>query len=93
MNIIITKSFKKYYSRLSNNIKNSFKSKLEIFQQDQFHPSLRTKKNNSWSNETGEKIYESSINMNYRFLWMYDEEEKEILLLLAIGDHSILDKK
>jgi mRNA-degrading endonuclease RelE of RelBE toxin-antitoxin system len=94
IDIVLTKSFKKYYKKLPNNIKKQLESKLILLQNDQFHPSLRTKKNNSWSNEIGEKIYESSINMNYRLLWMYDENNNTmVILLLATGEHSILDKK
>ena len=35
------------------------------------------------------KVFESSINMNYRLLWFFDEDK--IIILLTIGQHKIVE--
>ncbi|MDR2692650.1 MAG: hypothetical protein LBB74_00335 [Chitinispirillales bacterium] len=50
---------------------------------DPFYPSLRTKKLKGKSGR-----YESSVNMDIRLIWRF--ENGKIILLLNIGHHDIL---
>jgi mRNA-degrading endonuclease RelE of RelBE toxin-antitoxin system len=87
----VTNVFKKSVKRLPKDIQNKLKNKLNFLAGDPNYPSLRTKKNNSWSNKYKYTIYESSIDMSYRFLWTYSEDEKNIIILYMAGDHDIVD--
>jgi len=83
-NFEFTNRFQKQFKKLPENIKKSTLEKVKILQTDPFHNSLRTKKHK----HSG--YFESSITMNYRILWIFKEDT--IILLIRIGDHSILDK-
>lgn len=78
--ITYSKSFKKHYKKLSDT-----KKKLKFFVENPTHPSLRTKKIQGTNG-----IWESSVNMDIRILWFY--ENNELIFLLDIGHHDILDK-
>jgi len=97
MKIVPSKKFSKDFKKLPDDIKPKLKKTLTLLKDDQNHPSLRTKKNHSWSAELKEKVYESSINMDYRVLWIYtkddetEEDEITIIILLAVGKHKIVD--
>ena len=80
-----SKAFKKHYQNLSTPEKQQTKKKLEFFVENPTHPSLRTKKIQS-----AEGIWESSINMDIRIIWFY--KDNELIFLLDIGHHDILDK-
>jgi len=58
--------FKQKVQTLKTDIKKALKSKLELMEQNQKHPSLRTKKIQGTS-----CIYEASITMSYRMTWQY----------------------
>ena len=49
------------------------------------HPSLRTKRIQGSS-----YLFECSVNMDIRIIWHYEGDE--IILLLDIGHHGILDR-
>lgn len=87
MSYIITysKAFKKHYQKLSDTEKKQTKKKLKFFVENPIHPSLRTKKIQGI-----DEIWESSINMDIRIIWFY--ENNELIFLLDIGHHDILDK-
>ena len=78
-----SKAFEKNLKKLSNNDQRAVAGKLKILIEDPFHPSLRTKKIQQLKN-----IFECSVNMDIRILWMYKDDK--IILLLAIGHHDIL---
>jgi mRNA-degrading endonuclease YafQ of YafQ-DinJ toxin-antitoxin module len=59
--------------------------KLELLMGNPFHPSLRTKKVQGFDG-----LFECSVNMNIRVLWKY--EGSNIILMLDVAPHSILDK-
>jgi mRNA interferase RelE/StbE len=88
-----TNVFKKSIKRLPQNIKKKLESKLNFLVSDPNHPSLRTKKNNSWSIKYNKTVFESSIDMSYRFIWVYSEDEQDIIILYMAGDHDIVDFK
>lgn len=79
-----SKAFKKHYKKLSDIEKKQVKKKLEFFIKNPTHPSLRTKKI-----QGVDGIWESSINMDIRIIWFY--ENNELIFLLDIGHHDILN--
>ena len=83
--ITYSKAFKKHYERLSPAEKKQTKKKLQFFIENPMHPSLRTKKI-----QGAEDLWESSINMDIRVLRFY--ENNELIYLLDIGHHDILNK-
>lgn len=86
MNIKLTysKKFKKRYSSLNDKEKKQLQTKLKIFTQNPKHPSLRTHK------IQGTVFWEFSVNMDIRVVWFY--ENNELIALVDIGHHDILDK-
>ena len=58
---------------------------MEIFVHNILHPSLRIKKLQGQND-----LYESSINMNIRIMWYFENEE--LIVLVDIGHHDILNK-
>lgn len=83
--ITYSKSFKKHYNKLSDSEKKQTQHKLKFFIENPTHPSLRTKKI-----QGGDGIWESSITMDIRIIWFY--ENNELIFLLDIGHHDILNK-
>ncbi|WP_276861646.1 type II toxin-antitoxin system mRNA interferase toxin, RelE/StbE family [Anaerococcus tetradius] len=80
-----SKAFKKHYKKLSDTEKIQMKKKLKFFVENPTHPSLRTKKI-----QGTDGIWESSVNMDIRIIWFY--ENNKLIFLLDIGHHDILDK-
>ncbi|MCL2277217.1 MAG: type II toxin-antitoxin system mRNA interferase toxin, RelE/StbE family [Treponema sp.] len=78
-----TKAFEKSLKKLSKSEQNAAAIKLKLLIKNPLHPSLRTKKVQRLKD-----VYESSINMDIRVLWMY--KGNKIILLLNIGHHDIL---
>lgn len=70
---------------MSQKEKQQTKNKIKYFIENPTHPSLRTKKI-----QGADGIWESSVNMDIRIIWFY--ENKELILLLDIGHHDILNK-
>lgn len=83
--ITYSKAFEKHYKKLSQKEKQQTKNKIKYFIENPTHPSLRTKKI-----QGADGIWESSVNMDIRIIWFY--ENKELILLLDIGHHDILNK-
>ena len=83
--ILFSTRFKKSFSNLQNQEKKLFYNKLSLFIENHRHPSLRTKKIKS-----SEILFESSINMSIRVIWIYQNEN--LILMLDIGHHDILNK-
>jgi len=80
-----TSRFKRLLKKLPPELKKPVKKALGLLQENPSHPSLRTKK---YKSIVG--VWESSIDMNHRFLWDYDEAEKTIIILLTVGSHDVL---
>ena len=78
-----SKAFAKNLKKLSANEQRSVAIKLRILVENPLHPSLRTKKVQRLKD-----VYEISINMDIRVLWMY--KGNRLILLLQIGHHDIL---
>ena len=83
--IAYTERFKRVFNNLTNNEQIQFQNKMKLFVENVLHPSLRTKK------IKGQKdLYESSINMDIRIIWYF--ENGELIILVDIGHHDILKK-
>ena len=78
-----SKAFEKSLIKLSKNEQKAVAGKLKILADNPFHPSLRTKKVQRLKN-----VFECSVNMSIRILWMHKGDA--IILLLDIGQHDIL---
>ncbi len=78
-----TPKFSRQLKKLPSDVQRKVKEKLKILQEDPSHPSLRTKRHISSG------YFESSINMNYRIIWNY--EEGTIILLIMVGEHDVLN--
>ena len=83
LTITYTQRFKKHYSRLSENEKEQFKKKLNLFIENPLHPSLRVKRIKGT-----EELFEFSVNMDIRVIWFY--EGNELVAFVDIGHHDIL---
>ena len=80
-----TNQFKKMLITQPHSLEKQLKKTLHLLHENPAHPSLRSKKYQSI-----EGVWESSVNMKYRILWQYGLEQPDVIVLLAIGDHSIL---
>lgn len=80
-----TERFKKAFNSLTNTEQIQFKNKMSLFIENVLHPSLRTKKIKGHQD-----LYESSINMDIRIIWYFENEE--LIILVDIGHHDILKK-
>lgn len=80
-----TDRFKKAFNNLNKDEQNQFENKMKLFIENVLHPSLRTKKIKGYKD-----LYESSINMDIRIIWYFENEK--LIILLDIGHHDILKK-
>jgi mRNA-degrading endonuclease YafQ of YafQ-DinJ toxin-antitoxin module len=78
-----TKTFEKGLKKLSHSEQQTVAVKLNVLIMDPYHPSLRTKKVKKLKD-----VFESSVNMDIRILWMH--KGSKLILLIAIGHHDIL---
>jgi len=83
--LIPDKKFIKNYAKLTAAEQKQTDAKLIRLAENPLHPSLRTKRI-----QGTKSLYESSVNMDIRLIWHY--EEKHIILMLDIGHHSILNQ-
>ncbi len=88
-----TPGFEKSVSKLSSELKKLLAKQLTLLECDPKHPSLYTKKNITASRSLKTQIFESRINSSHRFLWLYDEKEQSIIVLLIAGDHRVVERK
>ena len=77
------KTFVKNLKKLSDSEQSAVAGKLKILTKNPFHPSLRTKKVQRLKD-----VFECSVNMDIRILWMHKDDR--LILLLDIGHHDIL---
>jgi len=81
--ITYTERFRKKYSKLEEKEKQQLKNKIKLLAQNPIHPSLRTKRIKGIN-----ALFETSINMDVRIIWYYEQER--IILLVDLGHHDIL---
>jgi len=84
MRLIRTQRFLEDYRKLPAQVQKQTDRKLQYLVKNVGHPSLRVKRVRKY-----EEVYEGSINMEYRFLFLIMTEG---YLLLRIGKHDILEK-
>jgi mRNA-degrading endonuclease YafQ of YafQ-DinJ toxin-antitoxin module len=75
--------FQKNFMALTTQEKKQLKNKLKLLAQNPIHPSLRTKRI-----QGTEGLYESSINMDIRVIWNF--EDNVTIILADVGHHDIL---
>ena len=83
--ITYTKRFEKHYRKLSAAVKKQSKSKVEMLSENPLHPSLRTKRI-----QGTDDLFECSVNMDIRIIWYYEDDQ--LIMLLDVGHHDILDR-
>lgn len=83
--ISYTERFKKAFKLLSIIEQKQFQNKMYLFIENVLHPSLRTKKIKGHKD-----LYESSINMDIRIIWYFENES--LIILVDIGHHDILKR-
>ena len=83
--ITYTRRFEKNYKSLTSSEKRLIKSKVEMLSKNPFHPSLRTKRI-----QGTDDLFECSVNMSIRIIWYYKDDQ--LILLLDVGHHDILDR-
>lgn len=84
MKLIRTRRFLEDYRKLPAQVQKQTDQKLQYLAQNVGHPSLRVKRVRKY-----EEVYEGSINMDYRLLFLITTEG---YVLLRIGRHDILEK-
>ena len=83
-----TRQFEESLAAQPDDIVGLFEKKLEIFLNNIFHPSFRTKKIKGFKRKI---IWEASLTMNYRFTFQIGEDDT--IIFRNIGKHSILNRK
>jgi mRNA-degrading endonuclease RelE of RelBE toxin-antitoxin system len=86
MEIRFLASFERDLSKLHPDIRERFRGKLKLFQQNPEHRSLRIKKMKGW-----EDIWEGHVTPQYVFTfhWESSESGKRIAVFHRIGTHQI----
>jgi mRNA interferase RelE/StbE len=75
--------FQKSFIALTAQEKKQLKNKLKLLAQNPIRPSLRTKRI-----QGTDGLYESSINMDIRVIWNF--EDNATIILADVGHHDIL---
>ena len=83
--LLFSSRFKKSFSKLQDQEKRMFYKKLTIYVENHTHPTLRTKKIRG-----SQILFESSINMSIRVIWIYKNDN--LILMLDIVHHDILKR-
>ena len=81
--LIPEKHFIKSYKKLTKQLQRQIDDKLLRLAENPNHPSLRTKRI-----QGTERLYESSVNMDVRLIWHYEDDI--LIILLDVGHHDIL---
>lgn len=85
-NIVFNKKFVSQLQKLPKNIAEKTLEKLNMFEKNPFHPSLRLHKL-SWKLEW---MWSISINMSVRVI--FEAEEDGTILLISVGNHDIYER-
>ena len=84
MQIYYSSRFKKSYKNLDTSLKIIAKEKIKALQKNCFNPCLKTHK------LKGARFYACSVDYDNRIIFEFIEKDK--ILLINIGDHSIYRK-
>jgi len=85
-----TKRFRKDLKKLSKEVKEKAEETLDQLSKNPKYPGLRSKKNYQWTKHMGFPTYECSININYRIIYSF--KNNQIILLHAVGNHKVVEK-
>ncbi len=85
--ISFTPEFKRDYRKLSDQLKEALKERGRLFQENPFHPLLKTHKLTGALKE----CWSYSVDFRIRVIFQY--VSKTEMVLLRVGDHSIYRKK
>lgn len=85
MNVYYLPIFVRQYKRLPDSLQCEIREKISLFEQDTFHPFLKTHKLKGFLKDR----WAFSVNYKYRIVFRY--LSKNEVALLAVGDHSIYD--
>ncbi len=77
--------FEKHFKALSAQEKKQLQNKLRLLAENPMHLSLRTKRI-----QGTEDLFECSVNMDIRIIWF--SEGDELIILVDVGHHDILDR-
>jgi mRNA-degrading endonuclease RelE of RelBE toxin-antitoxin system len=83
--VSFTKTFRHEFEKLSKVDQKRVGKTLVVLEENPSYPSLRTKKMRDGSGR-----YESSVNMDIRILWMFDDDNASIIVALDVGHHDVL---
>jgi hypothetical protein len=84
-----TRTFKKLFDKLPEQIKDNARKQYDLFQNNPSHPSLRTKLIGSTRNQKF-KVFEVTVGMGYRATYFTDAD---VYLWFWIGTHASFDKR
>lgn len=82
MQVVYTRTFKKDYKKLPENVKTQVNKQLGFLLQDRFHPSLHLKKMSD-----PREIWELRVNQGYRLTFKINDNT---VILRKVGTHKIL---
>jgi addiction module RelE/StbE family toxin len=85
--ILFTPEFKRDYRKLPSELKERLKERGRLFQENPFHPLLRTHKLTGVLKE----CWAYSVDFRVRVIFQF--VSKTEIVLLRVGDHSIYRKK
>ena len=88
----LTPEFIKDYQKLVKKNKlliKSFEKALELLVKNPKHNSLRSHKVDTLDNED---VWSSSVTGDIRVIWIYDKDQKMVIVLLETGTHSGTNK-
>jgi len=80
-----SKSFKKDYGNLPEEMKKRIQKQFRLLKQNPKHPSLQVKKTQGVVIKGCTDVFEGRINNNYRFLFVI---ENDVFILLRCGKHD-----
>jgi len=83
--VLYAKTFEREFKKLSQIDQEKVLEKIALLEEDPFYPSLRSKKIKGRPGR-----FESSVNMDIRIIWIY--QNNKIILMLDVGHHDVLNK-
>ncbi|MBU2213048.1 type II toxin-antitoxin system mRNA interferase toxin, RelE/StbE family [Patescibacteria group bacterium] len=76
-------SFVRQYKKLSSDLQQEMREKIDLFKQDPRNVMLKVHK-------LGGKLRGSlAFSVNYRYRIVFEWEEKDVAVLLDVGDHNV----
>lgn len=75
-----TERFRKSFESLPDQIRRTAGKQFGLFSEDPSHPSLRSK-----PILPHKHYWEISVTMQYRIIWRYDEDDRDLVILYDIG--------